>query len=579
MPIQPPQSTLATPCFDRRSTGQLILSDNCVVVRANGAAISQLQDVIVASWDLSLWQDLPVLGDGYQMLCQWRGTLRQPQQVSRCADNDRDYRRYSPEQVRYYNYLIVEIEPNQAYWLCGFPQCQQFNGYFEYRQSGLLVAVVETEQMTLQCNEEFVLPMPVCFSGVSISDVTSQFAAAIQQHHGQPRFTESVKGWCSWYHYYEHITTDIIAANSQALNEQFPQADVVLIDDGYQQAMGDWLVPSDKFAGGVESAISAIKQANCRPGIWLAPFIAEQSSQLLQQHPDWFVRDQHGELLRADDITYGGWRCTPWYLLDTSQDGPCQYLKQTVATMRKRWGIVLFKLDALYWGALNVARAQPMTSVAAYRRGLAAIQEGAGDAMVLGCNAPMWPSLGLVDAMRTSDDIHRHMHRFHQLHQENAARSWQHQKLWLLDQDCVTLADLNTPYQQQQASHDEYLFHATSILAHGGNLMLGDAMLDIPPLQRSMIERLLTRWQYSERSADYRDLNFNQAHLQLNQECDLYLLFNPQREVALSYRLAQPQAVDWFDFWQQMPLADQQREFTCEVGPHQARAILTKKRV
>ncbi|GGA69941.1 alpha-galactosidase [Neiella marina] len=549
-----------------------------MIVRANNAEIEQLPNVIVASWDLSLWRDQQVLGDGFQMLCQWRGTLQHPQRVSRCADNDNDYRRYPADQVRYYNYLIVEVEPSKAYWLCGFASCDQFNGYFQYRDQGLLVAVVETEQLSLAARQELSLPMPVCVAGHSIDEVTSQFAKAIQHHHGVPRFNNSLQGWCSWYHYYEHITTDIIAANSDALSKQFPQAKVVLIDDGYQRAMGDWLLPSDKFAGGVESAIDAIERANCQPGIWLAPFIAERSSQLLQQHPDWFVRNQQGRPIPADDITYGGWRCTPWYLLDTSQDGPCQYLRDTVAAMKQRWGIVLFKLDALYWGALQVPRANPMTSVEAYRRGLAAIREGAGDAVVLGCNAPMWPSLGLVDAMRTSDDIHRHMHRFSQLHQENACRSWQHNKLWQIDQDCLTVSDLDTAEQQQHASPSEYLFHATSMLTHGGNLILGDSVLAMPSLAHNTIQRLFDRWQQSEDSAKYHDLDFSQARLRLSAELELFLLFNLHRDVTQQHIVSCDEPVDWFDYWQQIPLADQQTEFRCNVEPKQARAILAKRR-
>ncbi|MBW8190166.1 alpha-galactosidase [Neiella marina] len=578
MPHTPTQSTLPVPCFEGGSNRGIKLVDGVAHVSGQSST-SPIDNVLLAAWDVSAWLDAPILADGYQMLCQWQGSLRAPVAVSRCADNDADYRRYPAEQTRFYNYLLIELEPDNSYWLVGFADCHQFNGYFECRHDSQLVAVVETESLCLEPDQTAVLPTLVSLQADSITAVFGKFSTIIQSRHGTPKIQQSVKGWCSWYHYYEHITTDIIADNAKQLAQQWTEADLVLIDDGYQRAMGDWLIPSNKFAGGVEQAIDAITSTGCRPGIWLAPFIAQLDSQLYKEHPDWFVHHADGSPLLADSVTYGGWRCTPWLLLDTSQDAPCEFLQHTVDTMKQQWGIALFKLDALYWGALDVPRAHPMTSVQAYRRGLAAIKRGAGDACVLGCNAPMWPSLGLVDAMRTSDDIHRHQHRFNQLHLENAGRSWQHRALWLLDQDCLTLENLNTEFQQQSARPEAYEFHASSILAHGGNLILGDAMNCLSASSTLKVSQLLARLACTEQVVDYQSLAFDRASLILDDNTTLFFAFHTNAEVSKTFNFQTNYDVDWFDFWQGIALADQCQALQVEVAPNQARVVVAKRRL
>jgi alpha-galactosidase len=59
-----------------------------------------------------------------------------------------------------------------------------------------------------------------------------------------------------------------------------------------------------------------------------------------------------------------------------------------------------------YAGALESRRRDDVDAIGAYRRALALLRDAAGpDAFVLGCGAPLLPSLGLVDAMRISPDI------------------------------------------------------------------------------------------------------------------------------------------------------------------------------
>ena len=74
------------------------------------------------------------------------------------------------------------------------------------------------------------------------------------------------------------------------------------------------------------------------------------------------------------------------------------------------------------------------TSVEAYRAGMRAVMEGAGaDSVILGCNAPMWPSIGVCNAMRITGDISRSWPVFKTQARECFLRNWQTGRLWIND--------------------------------------------------------------------------------------------------------------------------------------------------
>ena len=70
----------------------------------------------------------------------------------------------------------------------------------------------------------------------------------------------SLTGWCSWYCCYEKVSEKDIAENLERL-KLMPGFDYVLIDDGYQTHMGDWLRFSDKFPCGLPNVIKKIHEA------------------------------------------------------------------------------------------------------------------------------------------------------------------------------------------------------------------------------------------------------------------------------------------------------------------------------
>lgn len=495
-------------------------------------------------------QGATVLGDGFQMLAQTSGTISQPVDVGRCPDNNNSYRIYpenSPK--RYYNYLAVEDAA--GYTLFGFTSCHRFAGYFEVQQHGehwVLSASIDGEQTQVADWEHNKLESVAVLRGNSLSELYKQYSEMLAEHHPvRNGVTQDAPiGWCSWYAYYADVTENNVLENVECMQDNLAELEWVLLDDGYQAFMGDWLTPSDKFSGGVKELIHNIRAKGKKPAIWMAPFIAQPESEIFKKHPDWFVRHEDGSLLKAEDVTYGGWRCTPWYILDTSNPEVQDHLTHVVSVMRQEWGVELFKLDANYWGTLKGKRSQSgVTGVEAYRMGMEAIAKGAGDAWLLGCNAPMWPSLGLVDAMRVSDDVERHSHRFEQIAKETFFRSWQHRKLWQIDPDCATFTSL----PNQAASREDYQFHRNVLLACGGLLLSGDPLPEITPFASKTLAKLMLRQRRNQESAKFTALGLNHAFLPLTSKNDLHCLFNYTNDEATEFTLTADQPTDWYDYW------------------------------
>jgi len=270
----------------------------------------------------------------------------------------------------------------------------------------------------------------------------------------------------------------------------------IQIDDGYQPAMGDWLDTGPAFGGDVQSVLRAIRERGFEPAIWVAPFVAESGSRLFREHPDWFVRDPEGGPLRADKVTFGGWRRGPWYAVDGTHPEAQRHLETVFRVMRRDWGCAYFKLDANFWGAIHGGRFHDprATRIEAYRRGMQAVLRGAGDAFVLGCNHPIWPSLGLIHGSRSSNDIKRTWARISGTARQNLLRNWQNGRLWWNDPDAVVLTG--------ELPENEFLFHATAIYATGGMLLSGDDLTQIPPARMSLLQRLQPPTGVSARFAD-----------------------------------------------------------------------------
>ena len=211
------------------------------------------------------------------------------------------------------------------------------------------------------------------------------------------RQKERLCGYTTWYNYYGNITEDIVRRDLKALSDFGERVDIFQIDDGYQAAIGDWLITDKKkFPSGMKAVAQAIHSNNMKAGLWLAPFGAVKSSRVFNEHPDWMVRDENGEPYVA------GANWGKFYALDIYNEGAREYIRHFFDVVLNDWGYDMVKLDFLYAACLlplhNKTRGEIMCDA------MDLIRECCGEKLVLGCGVPLMPAFGKVDFCRIGAD-------------------------------------------------------------------------------------------------------------------------------------------------------------------------------
>lgn len=308
-------------------------------------------------------------------------------------------------------------------------------------------------------------------------------------------------GWCSWYYFFHDVTEEDLLRNLDALvdgrrraTDELP-VEVVQLDDGYQRAIGDWLITNEKFPSGLAPLAQRIRDAGFRAGIWTAPFCVVPESLLFEAHPEW--------LLRWGDKPFNGTFHTIWtpggavHALDTARADVQQHLRALFSELVSL-GFDYLKLDFLHAAAMLAESEHPEVSRAArLRLGLEAVRAGAGeDALLLGCGSPLGPAVGVVDAMRIGPDVAPHwgppagaipgiepaLPSTHGAVRSVLSRSWMHRRLWLNDPDCLMVRDEDTELTREEAHT-----LATAIAATGGMAVVSDELSKLSETERARI--------------------------------------------------------------------------------------------
>jgi enamine deaminase RidA (YjgF/YER057c/UK114 family) len=212
---------------------------------------------------------------------------------------------------------------------------------------------------------------------------------------GGARPAQAPKGWLSWYHFGPWVSREQVIAHAELLaREPFRRLGyrLVQIDDGWQEAYGDW-VPNTKFDGGIRAICREVARYGHTVGIWLAPFLVSAAADLAKDAPDdWFVVEPESGKRVVDPrhIVFG-----PMYVLDGAHPDVRAHLRATFARLYDE-GVRYFKADFLYAGAHG--------GIEALRGGLDAIREGAQDAYLLASGAPLLPVAGLAEGCRIGPD-------------------------------------------------------------------------------------------------------------------------------------------------------------------------------
>lgn len=501
-----------------------------ISVRFDEAA--RVREIVL--WDGEMmWRETDrYYGDGYQMLTRYEGTVGKIRASTWFTDAG--HYKMPQESGFHTSYDYIYVKTEKGYHLIGATSGRRFRA--EFRSKGMRLKIVQClEDLSFSAGETVQLEGIAEFFGEDLQQLLSRFADAIEVNHPRRVYPEIPVGWCSWYCCGPAVTEEMIFENLKRIKTTFPEFKFIQIDDGYQPFMGDWLEVGNKFGRPMKDICLDIKREGFEPAIWIAPFIVSPGSRIFREHPDWLIADEDGKPLCAQDVTFKGWRDAPWYFLDLTHPDAWNYIRDVCRTMREEWGVKYYKLDANMWGALpfGIRHRRDVTAMEAYRIGMDAVWAGAGeDSFILGCNAPMWASLGTVSGMRVTGDAQRTKRAVRGLIHECFPRNWMHGRLWINDPDCVLMAGTSAEVidgkgdvtKTVRMSRSMFEYQNVYVKASGGVLLSGDYISKLTERDVRFL-KLMIRDQ-GEAAQFNDDLTFGTIR---NADSTDYFLFNHAR--------------------------------------------------
>ncbi len=294
-------------------------------------------------------------------------------------------------------------------------------------------------------------------------------------------------GWCSWYFYYTMPDEEEITNNISFLKKRFPEIEWIQLDDGYQKAVGDW-EENERFSSGLGKIVKEAEEAGYRAGIWTAPFIASEHSEIFKDKPDWFVRDNNNEPIPVDENPL--W-LGKYYALDLTNPLVLDFIEILFKTLREE-GFEYFKIDFLYHAAVQGRRYDnKLTGTQALRRGLEKIRESVGDSLILGCGAPFGPCIGLVNMMRIGTDIATDWRLewgggVYECSINTMTRANLHNRLWINDPDCILVRQ-----DDSNLTLDEVRLWLSIVAVSGGAVLLSDRMMEVNEERLALVDKIL----------------------------------------------------------------------------------------
>ncbi len=149
--------------------------------------------------------------------------------------------------------------------------------------------------------------------------------------------------WCAW-GYERHFTLGQILGTLPKVKQLGIKW--VGLDDGYQQAEGDWHTNKTHFPGGdsqMKAFVDSVHALGMKAALWWTPLAVDPGSQLLQKHPKIVLVRKDGS---PGFITW--WDA---YYMSPTDSTSIAEMKATVKLFLQDWGFDALKLDGQHMNA------------------------------------------------------------------------------------------------------------------------------------------------------------------------------------------------------------------------------------
>lgn len=362
--------------------------------------------------------------------------------------------------------------------------------------TGTTEAVLERDDIAPDQRVELSLPVE---PGKELSSERVMFAAgpdyhaqllaygtAVRRLHHARVSTAAPMGWWSWTAFYAGVNQGDVLTNAKWLAEHLksPGYDYCHIDEGWDYARGEYVTPNaNQFPDGMRNLGYKITNLGLKLAVWTAPFEVSRRAWVYEHHKDWLVKDAQGRPIRID---YVDRHADPLYVLDTTNPGAQQYLRETYRLLTREWGVRYIKLDFMDSSAIEGYYYRPhTTALEAERIGLKIIREAVGNGVLLDKDgSQMLTPVGLVDEGRIAPDTGHSFEASRDADPNIAVRFYMNRNFYISDPDAFSVSTEVEPQQTWHESKTGLTFDDAEVqivlaAVAGGMYEIGD---DLPTL-------------------------------------------------------------------------------------------------
>lgn len=266
--------------------------------------------------------------------------------------------------------------------------------------------------------------------------------------------------------------------------------------------------PIGPYRDGMKPTADTLRGLGMTPGLWFIPFAGDPANEPAASHPEWFVKTAAGE---PYFVYWAGWS------LDMTHPGARDYVSQVVRRITGEWGYQYIKIDGLWSGmATTCLYPEPdyreddlggavfsnpaKTNIEAYRDGLAALREAAGDdVFILGCNIAqnmrtLGASIGRLDGMRVGRDIGADWGNILPCVEMGSRLYFLHNRVWYNDPDCLML--------REPLTLDQARAWASWIAVSGQMNLVSEWLPGLPPERLDLVKRSMPNHGMNARPLD-----------------------------------------------------------------------------
>ncbi len=392
--------------------------------------------------------------------------------------------------ARYDSCDYVAYDAKHSSGIFGFAEYKRYFGTVKAGGDGRMEATEFLELHPLEngasVTSDLVLIMP---TSDIVTDGLPKYAALVRETNTcdmseRPTKFDVPVGFCTWYYYAGRINADTLRENMAALDRHKNDVPVkyIQIDDGWYDRWGDWQTKWT-FGTHMKEFAEEIKERGYIPGIWVAPFGAHPNSNIVTEHPEYFIHEKNGELHQPPSF-------------DFSNPDTCKYIGDVFRRISHDWGYRYIKIDIITSRLVPKTHFDPdFTTIRNFRRGLEVIREAVtDDTFILACTAPLAAAAGLVDGMRVSCDVFERWESLRDVFNSVLKRYYTHNSWYINDADCLLVRTKDEEDEQCwrlcTRTDGEIKTYVTAMAASGGALMLSDKIPLLKDHQVQLISKL-----------------------------------------------------------------------------------------